>query len=141
MNNSEEFFEQTVSAKDHHMLCVCNVTLRRVTRYLRSLALMTLRCFHLSGYSPEFIFIVMDDSRKKKYIWYEGRRQSLLAIIKFSSVAGAHISLFQARMTSFYSATITWYQWFRRYLVFCEAQSIIYIGLLPCFSLLFIHAF
>ena len=53
--NSEEFFEQTVSAKDHHMLCVCNVTLRRVTRYLRSLALMTLRCFHLSGYSPDRI--------------------------------------------------------------------------------------
>ena len=54
--NSEQFFEQTVSAKDHHMLCVCNVTLQRVTRYLRNLALMTLRCFHLSGYSPEFIF-------------------------------------------------------------------------------------
>ena len=150
MNNSEEFFEQTVSAKDHHMLCVCNVTLRRVTRYLRSLALMTLRCFHLSGYSPEFIFIVMDDSRN--------RRQSLLAIIKFSSVAGAHISLFQASTSKWQvfilqqSRDINGYLlpnqttdasvvWFRRYLVFCEAQSIIYIGLLPCFSLLFIHAF
>ena len=63
--NSEEFFKQTVSAKDHHMLCVCNVTLRRVTRYLRSLALITLRCFHLSGYLPEFISIVIDDSRKE----------------------------------------------------------------------------
>ena len=68
--NSEQFFEQTVSAKDHHMLCVCNVTLQRVTRYLRSLALMTLRCFHLSGYSPEFVFIVID-TLEKNYIWYK----------------------------------------------------------------------